>query len=377
MVDFSVRPDGIFELKSALERAGEAEAAISQYLLPHSEITIFGQGIINAVEGAHIEASGNVRQMLSDLSSVLYESAQTTGFTAAVYESTERAEAERFDARNFTSRHDEVAVYEDAISETDRQVATWDDAAGGLFSDSHDVESLLVTVPDYSGEFGFDFEWTHVFSVPAITRHAFLAATQAAVDHGLLDRQYDLYDFAVKPLFGDWHGMRSYGQALLHSADAIEAIALNIRDHSQRIPAVWTGNASSMCQYYFYTLAGDLRTAPPDLRAASQSYITAAEGAHSTAEAVNRTVMDAQGLIIETAILALGVSVGGQVELLPFLLDNLMEIAAIVRGLWELIESLTSVVTTERSNIGNVEPVSISGPSGDLTMPEFYRDVDD
>lgn len=98
--EFGVEPGALFQLRQALQRAHE-----------------------------HGVVSGDVDQMLSDLTTALSTSAETAGMTASAYEATDQSAAARYDRENFTARHGEVDNYEDAIAEAGSEVAPSPDPA--------------------------------------------------------------------------------------------------------------------------------------------------------------------------------------------------------------------------------------------------------
>ncbi|MGQ0775594.1 MAG: hypothetical protein ACT4NY_14440 [Pseudonocardiales bacterium] len=79
--------------------------------------------------------------------------------------------------------------------------------------------------------------------------------TGVAASLGICDRACDPYEVILKPLIGDWVGVRACADVFRNLADAVRDMGTNALWGSLSAETVWTGQAASGCVAYLVAVS--------------------------------------------------------------------------------------------------------------------------
>ncbi|MDV6012325.1 hypothetical protein [Haloechinothrix sp. LS1_15] len=288
---FSVDPDAVAALSKQMERLQEHATAGKSYVGSHTEISFTGEGLINLIAGGHREVQGQVEHFLSRLAEPTAATMSEALIDAArYYRSTDHASAEQLDG---TYPGSDVAAARRDVDEVSAQA--------GAFEDVTDPTSHYTAPKDYHDELAYEPSWWDIASPSAMIRNAILKVTELGAMVGACDRGYDIYELILKPVCGDWAGMRACADVFRNVARAAEDMSENIRWSTQGMTDVWTGNAADGCQVHLLELARALDSAAEPLDAIAGEYQAAADGARDFRDALGPVISDAGDAALKAA----------------------------------------------------------------------------
>jgi hypothetical protein len=106
---------------------------------------------------------------------------------------------------------------------------------GATFSDVAVPQDRYREVEDYSGEFPLEPRQLVTLSIAGNARNLIIEATELAAKLGLGHR-WDPYEAILKPLTGDWAGLRACKDVCDNTADAIEDMSRNLDNGVFSVP---------------------------------------------------------------------------------------------------------------------------------------------
>ncbi|HKN54130.1 MAG TPA: hypothetical protein VJX66_16630, partial [Amycolatopsis sp.] len=112
-------------------------------------------------------------------------------------------------------------------------------ALGARFRDVAKPTDHYVAPPDHHTEFPDEPFQLNIITPASTGRQLIIKATELAESLGLGHR-WDPYEEILKPLTGDWSGMRASADVYGNVGDAVGAMTMNLRTMAYDVPEVWT-----------------------------------------------------------------------------------------------------------------------------------------
>jgi hypothetical protein len=305
MSSFYVDPDELTRLSGMLSRLSEHALAGRGYVQDNTGLA-GGEGWLNRLSGAHETVVGNTLDWLAGLSNPLaVMSADAVHRAADHYRSTDHTEAARLDAAAHS--HASLLDIPDPTGDHFLHVFAW----RSRFDDVLDPQDHYRAPPDYHADDDYRYQpqWHDRFSFAGLGREAVLRATEFLAGCGMLDRAYDPYEFALKPVVGDWAGFRACADVFRNLAVALAVASGNVHRAQVVLPEVWRGRAADSCNVHLGRVRRVLAEAGPALHALADRYQEAADGQ----AAFRRVVTQAIDELIDAAILLMIAVVAGAV----------------------------------------------------------------
>lgn len=299
---FTVDPGRLSGLAPALERLGEDALAGRKYVQDNTALTD-GEGWLNQLSGAHQVVVTHTRDWLREL----YDPA-TLRFAGSVAHAIERYRTtDEEQAAHLDAAQPSYASLADPPTHTRELYVGY--GARTLFSEAFAPQERYQPVPDYDADPAFRYhpQATDVLSVAGAGRMIVIKATELMRDLGWLDRPYDPYEIAVKPVTGDWAGYRGTADVLRNVAEALTAMAENLSHYRLCLDECWHGNAATACGVHIDRLRRTLREAEAPLRTMADRYEEAAYGQAEFRSAIETLLGD---LIDASLVLVAAIAAG-------------------------------------------------------------------
>ncbi|MGS2616127.1 hypothetical protein ACVCAH_16625 [Micromonospora sp. LZ34] len=350
---FDVDVAALRGLPAVFDRLGDDARAGLSHLDTNTALE-YGPGFINRISGKHERAVSDIRGFVEDIAKF------TAGHTGAslrqalnYYERTDEAAAEHLD-RSF--RGD---------GQLDRsQFASLYRAAGSAapFADRAEPRDSLREVPDYNKDDAFQFEpqlWD-IASPTSVTRDAIWGATWLGAKLGICDRAYDPYESFIKPVAGDWAGVRGCADAFDNIASSLGGMADNLRWAALCSEQHWQGRAATAFQAHVVNSARKLDVAAGPVSALAAEYRRTAEAMFELGKVLGSLLsdlVDAAMIFVATASTAVGTSetvIGGVVFGAAAIYEG-YKVWDIVKEALDLVgraDSLTSAFTSAVADFG-------------------------
>jgi len=289
-MSFSVNTSALAGLPTLLARMQEDARAAKAYLDAETDINWTGEGIINILSGGHRNVQDQVRTFLGTVESVVAgPTAEVVRASIDYYERTETANAEALD-RTYP-----------AVNLTESKQGTVPLLPGvAHFTDAVEPQERLKPPPDYNTAFPHEPQWYDIVSPGALLRDAIWTVTGAAASLGICDRAYDPYEVILKPLIGDWAGVRGCADVFRNLADATSDMGMNLLWGSQSAETAWTGQAAAGCVAHLVAGTKGLVNAQQPLRGIAQEY----EGLANSMNEFRNTIAQLLNDIADAAVMA-------------------------------------------------------------------------
>ncbi|OJF10858.1 hypothetical protein [Couchioplanes caeruleus] len=173
------------------------------------------------------------------------------------------------DIAKYPAREGSIAVDQalDYYEQADRGAAAkLDDAGRDIYIDRHEFSNYYrmggnasgftdayarrdrykAPIADYDKADQFQYApalWD-VASPTSLARDAIWGATRLGAKMGIFDRAYDPFESWVKPLAGDWSGVRACADVWDNVALSLQDMSGNISRHALGVDGVWQGRAA-------------------------------------------------------------------------------------------------------------------------------------
>lgn len=332
---FSVVPSDVSALGKQQERLQDDAVKGKSYVTNNTDLGLTGEGLINLVTGGHRNVQSEVENFLAKLADpTASNTAQALAAAARYYRSTDDDQAAAMD-RTYPG------VDVGAAKRGGREVT----AEVGAFADITDPEEHYQPPKDYNGEFPYEPNWKDIISPGSLLRDAIWKVTEAATALGICDRPYDPFEVVLKPLCGDWAGLRACADVYRNVGAATTAMATNIRWSVQGLEESWTGNAADSATVHLLTLAKALESAKGPLESIAKEYESAANGANEFSASIGVLLADITDAAISAAASSAVAGLAGSTGVgLPVALVvgafTLTRIYKVVKGIKDIIDLL-------------------------------------
>lgn len=351
-------------LPAQLERLRGAANDGQSYVLAHTALS-YG-GILNRITGSHEGAVERVRGFLDRLANpVAGNGADAVQAAIRAYETTDQAAAERLDD-SYPVTGPVHAVNSCGIPETIR--------VGGMsgstvaFADVANPTARYTPPPDRSA----DYQYQPLIAVsPAAFGRAVIVEATGLAAHLGLGHPWDPYEAVLKPLTGDWNGLRGCADVFGNVAGAVEDMAANLRSAAGSVHSAWEGNAADGMIAYLLRVAAAVQEAKEPLLHLAEAYEHAADGAHELFGALGEildNLMDTVVAFIAEASAAVATS--------ETIIGGLLFGGAAAYDAYRMYELIKMVVESMALADAIVEAVRSAGHGfgavdGDIRLPEL------
>lgn len=270
-MSFHVDAPGLQGLPAQLDRLSEDAAKGRTYVIDNARMS-YG-GILDRISGGHEEVVGTAADFLDRVAHpVARTSAAAVRASIKYYRQSDQNAAARLDA-SFPAVEAEGPI--DGAPGMSAQGYRF----GGDFSDVEEPQDHYREVEDYSLDFPLEPRQLLTISMAGNARNLIVEATDLAAKLGF-GHHWDPYEAILKPLTGDWAGLRGCKDVFDNVADAFEAMSSNVRNGVLSVHAVWDGNAADSARNHLNEIAEALEEAVEPFRELGESYEKAADGAH-------------------------------------------------------------------------------------------------
>ncbi|GAB1690835.1 hypothetical protein KRM28CT15_26380 [Krasilnikovia sp. M28-CT-15] len=266
-------------------------------------IAFSGEGIINLLRRSDDQIEGRIETYLGALAGTTMPGvADAVEAAAKHYRSTDLASAEKIDRSmpgvNVTGAGDgDIAVTYDYRNPPDS------------FGDGAEPSQRLAALPDFNQKMPYEPSWTDLSSPTGLLRDAIWAVTWLGMELGVCDRQYDIFEAVLKPVLGDWAGMKATGVTMTNLSNALIDMHLNLGRAILGINGSWHGNAADAAVANLHLIRRSLFDTSVALRQLGQEYDGAAEGCYDMSSTIGNILSDITDAAISAA--AAGAATGG------------------------------------------------------------------
>jgi hypothetical protein len=278
-MSFSVDTAGLGGLPDQLDRRKHDALLGEQYVSDHTKLTY--RGVLDLVTGTHERLVQQVRDYLDVFAR---KTAGNAGDAVRIaidyYQHTDATAAAALDA-----------TYPALPLDTRSHSADRDGTGPSGFTDPVHPADRYVAPPDYSAQYPDEPEALSSISFAGSGRQVIIHATEIGEALGLCHR-WDPYEAILKPVTGDWKGLRACADVFDHVADAIGDVAEDLSSGADALPPVWTGNAADGVNDFFRRVVTELYGAVQPLKDTGTAYQNAAEGAFQTFHALGGVIDD-------------------------------------------------------------------------------------
>jgi hypothetical protein len=290
-MSFTVNAAGLAGLPDQLDRLQQDAFRGSAYVGDHATLS-YG-GVLNDITADHERTLHDVRGFLDKLGGpVAGNAADAVRAATTWYAHADAKAAASLDATcpATTSAHADVAGNYGATSYSSS-------ALGARFRDVARPTDHYLAPPDRHGEYPDEPLRLDVISPSATGRQLIIKATELAEMLGLGHR-WDPYEKILKPLTGDWNGLRACADVYGNVGGAVGDLSMNLRTMAYDVPEVWTGNAADGLTGYVLRVADQLDGSKQSFADLGSSYKAAAENAHRSFEQVGELLSELIDIVL-------------------------------------------------------------------------------
>ncbi len=242
-------------------------------------------GLLDRIIGGHEGAVHKVENYLDRLAGpVAGNCADAVRYAMTYYKQTDaKAAAAVDDTYPDAERHDDTDM--------GHNIHATAASAGGRFRDLAEPTDHYKEPPDYSADFPFEPQPVACINAGAFGRTVIVEATELAASLGLGHR-WDPYEKILKPITGDWNGLRKCKEVFENVGWALGDMASNLRVASDSVTWVWSGHAADGVIAYLTDLARTLDEAKEPIEELGKSYKEAADSAFELFNALGDVLND-------------------------------------------------------------------------------------
>lgn len=369
---FAVKPEAVSALGNQQERLQQDATKGKSYVADNTDLSWDGEGLINHIAGDHQAVQEQVENFLGKLADpTASDTEEALNNAAQYYRKTDDARAEALDN---TYDKSEVGKAKQGGRDVDSKV--------GAFQDVAEPEDRYKPPKDYNSDFPYEPHWSDLASPSTLLRDAIYKVTEAATALGICDRAYDPFEVLLKPVCGDWAGMRACADVFRNVGDATTDMATNLRWSTQGLEDEWKGNAADSCEVHLLNLAKALEGAKQPLRKIAQEYENCAKGANELSSSIGVLLADVSDAALTAAAsagitaLAGSTGVGLPIALVvgAFTLSRVYKVVKAVKDALDLIARIKATVDTFSSAANDFGQVDQTAnlpklPGGKPTLP--------
>ena len=331
---FSVDPIALKGLSDLLDRAHDDADAARRYSWDESDLELTGEGLIYLLTGGHLEVRRGVMVWLGEVRDrAIGHTAVAVRDAVSHYQGADRASAERVDR---TIPGADVAGARDDLPPATPVMGPV--APSMVFTEQVEPQNALRELPDYNDELPYVPTFPDLASPFALLRTAIYRVTDLASRIGIGDRAYDIAEVVLKPLVGDWAGLRACADVYRHTGEAVEQLGKNLLKAVDVMSLAWQGNAADSCAVHLAHVAKALLDSTSQFNAIAAEYEGAAKGAHELSGTLGNLLND----IGDAALTAAAGSTGWGLPVAVLLGGvALTKVYRVVHGIAEILKEVS------------------------------------
>lgn len=369
---FRVDEGGLQGMVEFSTRLGEDATASRRYFDNNTDINWTGEGLINILTGGHQSVQEHVSKYLGSINNPIATglNEQLSG-SLDYYRSTDDANEARLDE---AYRGGDVGEAKQGTEPTNSNAPR--------FADLYTIEDFLKQVKDYNADFPYEPNWKDIISPSSLLRDAIWKVTEAGTSLGICDRPYDPFEVVLKPLIGDWAGMRACADVFENLGNALQAMGDNIQHAAEGTSEVWEGNAGSNAQAYLYNLSKPPRNCQQPLLDLAKEYKEAAQGAYDFSRTIGVLISDIADAAIAAAASAAITALAGSTGVgLPialvvgaFTVSRIYKVVKAIRDVIDILVRLEALLNSVKATAGDFGLIESGGtlptlPGGITGLP--------
>lgn len=268
----------------ALDRLGD-DARRGRAYVEDNTVLRYGDGLLNTAKSGHDNVVFTLTDFLGNIAK--YTSAQAgtaVQQTISLYEESDAAAVQRLEDASLGLPFDR--------SQFEYLYRIAGSSAG--FPDVTQPQANFISVRDYNKHEDFQYapQLWDLASPTSWVRDAIWGATGLGAKLGIFDRAYDPFETWVKPLSGDWIGVRACADVYDNVALSVQDMAANLRRHVLAVNGVWSGTAADAMLWHCWNSADKLMEAAGPLLAVAEQYRTAAEAMFEIGKVMGSLIAD-------------------------------------------------------------------------------------
>lgn len=235
MAEFHVDDAGLEQLAKALEEAFLDASQIQYRLTHHAELPPGREGLLNAVRGGVQHTYRWGQEHTQRIALLLSDTGRAVEAAGKRYRESDDRAARALDS--FFVGQDEGRFRELPPPRT-----------GRLFKDSgvHGVEWYLEPGNHMRQPPNFEYQFNHLADTLSASAHI------RNIVYQIFD--YDIFEFFLQWIAGDWDGLWRAGCEFENCGTAVGQLGENVTAFANDLPAVWRGNAADGCRDYLLRL---------------------------------------------------------------------------------------------------------------------------
>ncbi|MEE6258725.1 hypothetical protein [Plantactinospora sonchi] len=265
MAEFHVDDAGLAQLAKALEEAFLDACQIQYRLANHAELPPGGEGLLNAVRGGVQHTYRWGQEHTKRIALLLSDTGRAVESAGKRYRESDDRAAQALDS--FFVGQEKGRFKELPPPRT-----------GRLFQDGgvHGVEWYLQPGNNLREPPNFEYQFNHLADTLSPSAHIRNIVYQIF--------NYDIFEFFLQWIAGDWNGLWSAGSEFQNAGAAVECLGNNVVAFANDLPAVWRGNAADGCRDYLLRLGQAISAQEGVYRSVGAEYQHAAKLAYQEFE---------------------------------------------------------------------------------------------
>lgn len=360
MSGFRVDYKSVNKIAAQQEDLSADASAGRGYIEKGTDIPFNGEGVINFLAKGHRDTCA-LAELFHDTLATKVATPSATDFSEAAdyYHRVNAAAAEKLDRTYPPSDAGEAKKGLKAL-----------EADGAPFTDLCEPTERYTPPGDYSADHAYEPQLVDMFSVTSLFRDAIWGITSIAAQLGMIDRPYDVMESIVKPISGDWAGLRACADVYDNVGSALGDMAKNVQWSGQRLGDVWTGNAADSAEVYLFALAKSLADAEAPFHELAEQYKMASEGAAELGKIVGGLLCDLVDAVLYFIAAAEGAGASAS-TIVGIPLAVVIADAGLVAEIIKAVEILDKIVQLVELYNGLVDTLhAAQGQFGRILVPE-------
>ncbi|GGN85979.1 hypothetical protein GCM10010112_67010 [Actinoplanes lobatus] len=365
---FDVDLAAMESLRKLLERGSEDASSMRSYWEGNAGIDFLGEGVINLIQRSDDHVESSIGSYLDTLAGrTMPGLAEAIDMAARHYRATDQAAAASIDSAlpgaNVT-----------AAADGDVPIAFDYYRPAPSFSDAADPGARLAGLPNFNQRMPYQPSWTDLSSPTSLLRDAIWSVTWLGMKLGVCDRQYDIAEVVLKPVLGDWAGMKATGVTMVNLSNAIVDLHSNLGRAILGIRGSWEGNAADAAVANLHEVRKSLLRTATALLKIGKEYDDAAEGCYDMSGTIGNILSDitdaavaaAAGAAATGALTASGAGVPIALLLGAF---TVTKVYRVCKEVYTMIKIIADMVSRVNAAVSAVD--ASAGDFGILDVSDF------
>jgi uncharacterized protein YukE len=356
MSSFSVEPDGLRRLATALDDAGGDCGAI-QWHAREDGMVKGGAGLLGELKSDLDAAYEWAQETPQRIMKLLVDTALGIEHAAKEYANTDQAAAARTDA---------------LVAPLDRYAKQYYDlqprprGGGAAFRPQYSVQQrLAVNAPHTQTDYQYSYN--------VLTDSLSVSGNLRGLIHKLFG--YDFFEFFLKRASGDWDGLVKAADTMDKCGSAIDLVGRNLVADSNDLPGFWSGNAGDRARDYLGLMGRAVSQRRPQYEHIAKTFRDLASQAWVIFDALGIALGSLLDKLAEVALKAAAGTASFETVVGAIIGYGAAAWAAkqateLVVECIDLMEKVDNLVKTAKAALAGVASVGGPGPAPSLQLPQ-------